>query len=58
MADSPRQWTMESGQGRLDKQGIEWYACDPYPYWYRYDEDDKLIVAGTIRNDDNFWADE
>jgi hypothetical protein len=22
--------------GRLDVNGIEWWACDPYPTWYRW----------------------
>jgi hypothetical protein len=22
--------------GRLDINGVEWWACDPYPTWYRY----------------------
>lgn len=22
--------------GRVDKKGIEWWACDPYPTWYRW----------------------
>jgi len=28
--------------GRLDKDGVEWWACDPYPTWFRY-EGDRLI---------------
>lgn len=22
--------------GRLDVNGVEWWACDPYPTWYRW----------------------
>lgn len=25
--------------GRKDATGLEWWACDPYPTWYRWDED-------------------
>lgn len=25
------------GEGRLDADGLRWWACDPYPTWYRYD---------------------
>lgn len=32
-------WTWDSGKGRLDIDGVEWFACDPYPSWYRYDVD-------------------
>lgn len=21
--------------GRIDSAGVEWFACDPYPTWYR-----------------------
>lgn len=27
------------GLGRLDINGVEWWACDPYPTWYRWDGD-------------------
>ena len=27
------------GPGRLDVNGEEWWACDPYPTWYRWDGD-------------------
>lgn len=23
--------------GRLDIDGVEWWACDPYPTWYRWE---------------------
>lgn len=26
------------GPGRLDVDGVEWWACDPYPTWYRWEE--------------------
>ena len=28
--------------GRLDINGVEWFACDPYPTWFRWDENDVL----------------
>lgn len=24
--------------GRLDVNGVEWWACDPYPTWFRWEE--------------------
>lgn len=41
--ETPRKWTSETGQPRLDKDGVGWYACDPYPTWYRW-ENGKLIT--------------
>jgi hypothetical protein len=40
--------------GRKDRGGVEWWACDPYPTWFRY-ENEKVVVPG-----DGFpgWADE
>jgi hypothetical protein len=23
--------------GRLDVNGVEWFACDPYPTWFRWE---------------------
>lgn len=37
--------------GRLDVNGIEWWACDPYPTWYRW-VDRELITEGW-----GDWAD-
>jgi hypothetical protein len=53
--EEPRRWTRGSGQGRLDANGVEWFACDPYPYWYRW-ADGHLWT----RDKNNFpgWADE
>lgn len=25
------------GEGRLDSNGVRWWACDPYPTWYRWE---------------------
>jgi hypothetical protein len=41
--------------GRFDVAGVEWWACDPYPTWYRY-EGDTLIERGWNR-DALPWAD-
>lgn len=41
--DKPRRWTFED-EPRLDKAGTPWYACDPYPTWYRW-EDKRLITT-------------
>lgn len=33
-----RRWTSEDvNGGRVDTDGIEWFACDPYPTWYRWE---------------------
>lgn len=29
--------------GRKDVDGVEWWACDPYPTWYRW-ENGELIT--------------
>lgn len=31
--------------GRVDVNGVEWWACDPYPTWYRRGDDGELITA-------------
>ncbi len=31
--------------GRFDADGVEWWACDPYPFWYRW-EGRMLYVKG------------
>lgn len=42
--DAPaRPYTWETGVGRVDRDGIEWFACDPYPTWFRW-VDGKLIT--------------
>lgn len=37
------------GEGRLDVNGVRWWACDPYPTWYRWD-DRNLHVRGEDGN--------
>lgn len=36
--------------GRLDVNGVEWWACDPYPTWYRWEN-------GELFRDPAEWAD-
>lgn len=47
--------------GRLDNDGTVWYACDPYPTWFRW-EDGKLILPRfkSYYEDGDFpgWKDE
>lgn len=37
--------------GRLDVNGVEWWACDPYPTWYRWE-------GPVLRTDPADWPDE
>lgn len=37
--------------GRKDLDGVEWWACDPYPTWYRW-ENGELHTKSVPR-----WAD-
>lgn len=40
----PRRWTGDHPDGgRTDIYGVVWFACDPYPTWYRH-ENGKLIT--------------
>lgn len=53
LEDKPRRWTFED-EPRLDKDGTEWYACDPYPTWFRWTKDRRLITTDerSIFHDD------
>lgn len=53
MSESPRKWTLETGLPRLDKDGVGWYACDPYPTWYRWEDGTLIIETRTIE-----WSEE
>lgn len=49
--------------GRLDVEGTEWHACDPYPSWYRWENGELLIPHGAGGYEEGFdyfpgWADE
>lgn len=48
-----RRWTMSSGVPRMDVDGNAWFACDPYPTWFRY-EDGELIEP----DEEPLWAEE
>lgn len=48
----PRPWDGEWPHGRMDVDGVEWRACDPYPLWYRHREDGKLILRQDPRD---YW---
>lgn len=39
------------GPGRLDVNGVEWWACDPYPTWYRWE-------GSQLFTDPAGWPDE
>ena len=50
----PRQWsTGHPDGGRVDVDGVEWFAGDPYPTWH-YWKDQDLI---TPRNGEPVWKD-
>ena len=42
--------------GRLDVNGVEWFACDPYPTWFRWE----TIEGGkeVLHTNPARWADE
>ncbi len=49
MSDKARKWTFEHPDGgRIDVNGVEWFACDPYPTFYRR-ENGELIINRTTR---------
>lgn len=52
---SSRPYGDPSKPGRLDVNGVEWWACDPYPTWFRWDDMDKL--TGTLHTNPARWAD-
>lgn len=44
--DESRRWTQGHPDGpRFDADGVAWFACDPYPTWYRWD--DGRLVRGA-----------
>lgn len=45
----PRKWTGGTpGEGRLDVDGVEWFACDPYPTWFRWEDGDLIVPEGNV----------
>lgn len=41
--ESLRPFMDPSQPGRLDRDGVQWYATDPYPTWFRRDADGAVI---------------
>lgn len=48
---SGRMYAVPGQPGRLDVNGVEWFACDPYPTWFRWDE------SGVLHRNPARWAD-
>lgn len=48
-----RPFTDRNQRGRLDIKGVEWWATDPYPTWYRWEENGEL----TLMLGNGPWAD-
>lgn len=43
---SDRRWTHSHPDGpRLDVNGVAWFACDPYPTWYRWGNSGLVIAS-------------
>lgn len=42
--------------GRLDVNGVEWWACDPYPTWFRWDGGDLRVDHARWMPDDRRTA--
>ena len=34
---SDRRMYQWPGPGKVDNEGVEWFACDPYITWYRWE---------------------
>lgn len=50
MSDKPRRWTFDHPDGgRKDVDGVEWFACDPYPTWYRWKGDELITTEYTVQ---------
>lgn len=48
-------YTDPSKPGRLDVNGVEWFACDPYPTWFRWE--DMTTLSGKLFRNPARWAD-
>jgi hypothetical protein len=51
-AEPPEEWEeirpyTDGTQGRTDVDGVVWFACDPYPTWYRW-ENSVLYTADPV----------
>ena len=50
MTETLRPWTAGT-EGRKDVNGVTWFACDPYPTWYRWEDGEPFT------NHPRAWAD-
>lgn len=57
-SDEPRQYFYESGHGRIDRAGIEWWKCDGLclDEWYRR-ENGKLVLMSESEKAFPGWVD-
>lgn len=57
MSSEPRRYYHESGHGRIDTDGVEWWKCDGIGSedWFRW-EDHTLINLDTYQKK-IFWRD-
>jgi hypothetical protein len=54
--EEPRRWTSEHPDGgRIDVDGVEWFACDPYPTWFTWSGGNLITLEGY---DDPIWKDD
>ena len=63
MTDPKYPWSNINEPGRMDVDGVEWWACSPYPTWYRWTEDNKLVrrdpfVTTTLTSNKAAFMDE
>lgn len=49
-----RQYIDRSKPGRLDVNGVEWWATDPYPHWYRMVDNEILTSYEHDTNPDKW----
>lgn len=58
---TPRRKYEHPNPGRLDVDGVEWWACDPYPTWYRWEGTELLTNHAKWAEDQTdlsrcFWC--
>lgn len=55
--DAPKRWTeAHPDGGRIDVDGSVWFACDPYPTWYRWEDNDG-VRSLVLRDGRGGWPD-
>lgn len=52
-----RQYIDRSKPGRLDVNGVEWWATDPYPHWYRM-VDNEILTSYEHDTNPDMWPKE